>query len=529
MATTEIAPKNELPQQWRIAYERDRTGEKDYANPAPERRAGKMLAAYIVTGLFFFTLPGTFLGVWNLIAITDHHAKAGASTAWIQAHGHAQLFGWVGSFIIGISFYVLPKFRGHPLKRYGVAWVVWAMWTLGVGLRWWAGVVADGWRTTLVSSTVLELVAFAIFLYVVSFSRPKGAPTRKQKKPADLGSWLGIFGFTALGLALIVNLMTAVSVALHGSAPVYPAVADRAFLVIAIWGFALPVAWGYSTKFVSVFLGLQQPNHRAALWLCAGVSAIVIAALVHELFVADVLALALTIPASSALRVFQPSVRKPKVIGVYHSYPVFVRLSFVWLLVGATLGVLADLFPSATGLGGASRHAVTVGFLATFIFAIAPRLLPSFLNGRELHSSRLMAASLWLLTLGCTLRVSSEAIAYSAGGNAWTVLPISAFLELSAVLLFVVNMALTLKQPLLAWLEPEGVTAALPVYWYVTSFPKTRPILERAGLKTLAHTRTVPYSLKLEEAVEADGADLGQVLVALRNFFRERQPRRVGR
>ena len=49
------------------------------------------------------------------------------------------------------------------------------------------------------------------------------------------------------------------------------------------------------------------------------------------------------------------------------------------------------------------------------IFAIGPRILPSFLNGRELYSSALMAAGLWILNLGCGLRVSSEAIAYSAG------------------------------------------------------------------------------------------------------------------
>jgi len=77
--------------------------------------------------------------------------------------------------------------------------------------------------------------------------------------------------------------------------------------------------------------------------------------------------------------------------------------------------VAADFLPTQQGLGGASRHAVTVGFLATLIFAIGPRILPSFLNGRELYSSALMAAGLWILNLGCGLRVSSEAIAYSAG------------------------------------------------------------------------------------------------------------------
>jgi len=528
MTTTEICREEGLPLLWRKAFQRDQTGSCDYADPAPERQAGKMLAAYIATGLFFFILPGTFIGVWNLIEISTHRAIAGASAAWIQAHGHAQLFGWVGSFILGISFYVLPKFQGHPLKRFGSAWLVWAMWTLGVALRWWAGITDYLWRVSLATSAVLELAAFAIFLHVVVLSKSFSAPA-KQKRPADLGSWLGIFGFSALGTALTLNLFIAFSLALKGAAPLYPQASDRAFLLIAIWGFALPVAWGYSTRFVTVFLGLEQPRHSAAAWLCAGVAAIVLAALVHRFLVADVLALAITFPAISALRVLQPSARKPKTIGVYASYPVFVRLSFIWLVVGAVLGVLADVVPGAPGLGGASRHAVTVGFLATFIFAIAPRLLPSFLNGRELQSPKLMAASLWLLTVGCTLRVSSEAIAYSSGGAAWSLLPVSAYLELSAVLFFVLNMALTLKQPMLAWLEPEGVTTALPVYWYLTSFPETRSIMIASGLKTLKNVREVPRSLTLAEAIEADDADPDQVLNALKDFFRRRQPRRLGR
>ena len=32
--------------------------------------------------------------------------------AWIQAHGHAQVLGWIGSFILGIGFYSIPKLRG---------------------------------------------------------------------------------------------------------------------------------------------------------------------------------------------------------------------------------------------------------------------------------------------------------------------------------------------------------------------------------------------------------------------------------
>ena len=98
-----------LPEQWRAAYERDRLSPADYADPAPERRAARMLAEFILTGLCFLGLPGTLLGVWNLLSIAGHHATSAVSIAWTQAHGQAQLFGWVGTFILGISLYVLPR------------------------------------------------------------------------------------------------------------------------------------------------------------------------------------------------------------------------------------------------------------------------------------------------------------------------------------------------------------------------------------------------------------------------------------
>src|SRR5579885_1797090 len=126
------ADDNHLPEAWRLAYERDRTSEVTSADPSPERQAARELAAFILTGLTFLALPGTFLGVWNLMVISEHRAATAASTAWIQAHGHAQLFGWVGSFILGISLYVLPKFQGRALKKFGMVWMIWGLWTTGV-------------------------------------------------------------------------------------------------------------------------------------------------------------------------------------------------------------------------------------------------------------------------------------------------------------------------------------------------------------------------------------------------------------
>ncbi len=69
----------------------------------------RMLVAYVLTGFLFLLLPGTFLGVWNLISISSRQALDSLSPAFLQAHGHAQIFGWIGTFILGIGFYSLTK------------------------------------------------------------------------------------------------------------------------------------------------------------------------------------------------------------------------------------------------------------------------------------------------------------------------------------------------------------------------------------------------------------------------------------
>src|ERR1035437_7408097 len=55
-----------------------------------ELQLSRLLVFFISGGLLFMLLPGTFLGVWNLISISGRRAADSISPAWIQAHGHAQ-------------------------------------------------------------------------------------------------------------------------------------------------------------------------------------------------------------------------------------------------------------------------------------------------------------------------------------------------------------------------------------------------------------------------------------------------------
>src|SRR5215469_4050640 len=145
---------------------------------AREQSLSRLLMTYIVTGLVFMLLPGTFLGVWNLIKISSREAADSISPGWIQAHGHAQLFGWVGTFILGIGFYSIPKLR--KLKPFALwsAWLAWALWVTGVTVRWSSNIYPLHWRIALPFSASLELAAFLLFFQAVVSHRPSGGSAK---------------------------------------------------------------------------------------------------------------------------------------------------------------------------------------------------------------------------------------------------------------------------------------------------------------------------------------------------------------
>src|SRR5579872_2611031 len=220
---------------------------------ARERALSRMLMLYISTGVVFMLLPGTFLGVWNLLTISSHRAANSVSPAWLQAHGHAQVFGWIGSFILGIGFYSIPKLRGATKPAFGAAWACWAMWTLGVVVRWAANVYAWQWRLLLPLSGVLELAAFLIFFSAVSQHRPEDS----GKSRLEPWIWVVISASAGLMLTLIANLAACFYLALRGTSPALSHILDQRYLVLVAWGFLVPFVWGFSTKWMTVFLGLD--------------------------------------------------------------------------------------------------------------------------------------------------------------------------------------------------------------------------------------------------------------------------------
>jgi len=215
-----------------------------------EESAQRLMMAYAITGLFFMVLPGTFLGVWNLLAISGGHGSA-VSTAWIQAHGHAQIFGWIGTFILGIGFYSIPKMTSGRVQPAMRGWMAWGLWTSGVGLRWACGFYHLHWRVLLPLSALLELVGFLIFLNSVRSHRPAASKKNNEHMPVWILSVL--VGTAGFGIALLMNLVVAVSVSLHDTGPAFPLVFEARFLALVSYGFIVPTIWGFSARWLPVF------------------------------------------------------------------------------------------------------------------------------------------------------------------------------------------------------------------------------------------------------------------------------------
>jgi hypothetical protein len=172
-------------------------------------------------------------------------------------------------------------------------------------------------------------------------------------------------------------------------------------------------------------------------------SAGVLVAFAGSMVAASLLIIGLT-TAVYSLRLLEAPAHPAKVKGVHASFPVFVRLAYVWALIAASLGIWAASVQNPRGIWGASRPALTVGFLAMMVFAIGQRVLPAFSGMRVLFSTKLMFAAALLLAVGCLLRVSSEILAYQGLTlSAWSWLSVSAITEMTAVTLFAANLIAT--------------------------------------------------------------------------------------
>jgi hypothetical protein len=228
---------------------------------------------------------------------------AGLSQAWLQAHGHAQIFGWLGTFVIGIGYYSLSKMGGLMPVAVSRGWTSWALWTGGVSLRWAANITEFHWRFLLPISAVLQLIAFLIFFATVSRHKSRAAPAKRA--PIETWMKLVIAAPVAFLLALILNQVETVVLASTSAHPEIPHWLDQRYLFLAAWGFPVLAVWGFNARWLPVFLGLREPFSSGLMAALAASAGGLAAAVFGHLRIATLLLLIASILATIALGVFE--------------------------------------------------------------------------------------------------------------------------------------------------------------------------------------------------------------------------------
>jgi len=64
---------------------------------------------------------------------------------------------------------------------------------------------------------------------------------------------------------LLVNFCAALLLAIRGASSDLPPGFDQRFLVLETWGFLVPFVWGFSAKWLPIFLGLRPIRERGLL------------------------------------------------------------------------------------------------------------------------------------------------------------------------------------------------------------------------------------------------------------------------
>jgi hypothetical protein len=312
-----------------------------YAMVVRERQKSLMLRAWIVSGLFFMALPGTLLGFSNLTAIATHHGLGTIPAAWIQGHGHAQVFGWIGSFILGIGFYSQPA-HGRSVVRLPLS--CYLFWTVGVTARWVTSIYGWHWRALFPLSAGFELVAVLLFLFAASQHKlPESTQSPRTKSPMELWMVSVLLGTVGLAAAVLFNFVECVRLAVHGDLRSFPYALDQKYLVLLAWGFLVPVVWGFSARWLHSFLAISKPNAQI-FRLALGLDLIgVLFGVTGWAIPATILLTSSAVAIGFALHLTQRPHGQAKVLGIHPSFPSFVRIAYVWLVIAGSMSIWAAL------------------------------------------------------------------------------------------------------------------------------------------------------------------------------------------
>jgi hypothetical protein len=399
----------------------ERTPAAEGAVPPAARPVDAIYRPFFKAGIAVVLTLGAAWGAYLLLRIGLEGDFLTVGVHEVNAHGQAQIFGWVGLFVMGFAYQAFPRFKHADLAHPRLAYASLGLMLAGLAARSVCEPLIDAaawaWAPALAGS-LLELAAAALFAWVVL------ATWRRCGKPLVFYDW---YILSALAWFVIQAVYEGVYLAATVAA------ADRAELLglvstwqgplreIQIHGFALLMILGVSQRLFHHFYGLPAPSPRVSAWALVCLNAAVVgevAGLVLRgtagrgwaaLWYGSVLLLAASVVwLVRGWRLFS----KP---GETDRSLKFLRAAYVWLFISLAMLVLLPAYLAAAGLTfshayyGAVRHAITVGFVSLMIVGVAAKVVPT-LGGVDVRALSPLWAPFVLLNAGCGLRVVGQTL-----------------------------------------------------------------------------------------------------------------------
>jgi hypothetical protein len=387
---------------------------------------------FFQAGIAVVLTAGAVWGAYLLVRIALAGSFAAAGLHEVNAHGHAQIFGWVGLFVMGFAYQAFPRFKHTSLAHPRLAYASLGLMLAGLVGRSVAEPLAGAWPLLTypaMAAAGLEVIAAAAFVWVVV------ATWRVS------GKGLAAFDYYILS-SLVWFVIQAGYEAVYLAATLATRDADQFVSLVATWqaplrdiqihGFALLMILGVSQRFFHAFYGFPASNPRRSLLCLVGLNTAVIGEVLGLVLLRTAghawaglwygAALLLTVSAAILVHDWrllsrpEESDRSLKFLRTAYGW-LFFSLGMILFLPVYQYGLLPWLAPTSAAAQwgfshayyGAARHAVTVGFVSLMIVGVAAKVVPT-LRGIDRRGLPALWLPFALLNAGCALRVVSQTL-----------------------------------------------------------------------------------------------------------------------
>jgi hypothetical protein len=522
------------------------------ANPMAPGLADTIYRRYFLGGILVVLSAGATWGAWLLWTIAVSGSFQSIPINAINAHGEAQIFGWVGLFIMGFAYQAFPRLWQTDLRVTWLAACAFALMIAGLIVRTIAITAAGAWlfapALALFGGT-LQLIAVGIFTSQIALTFICSG--------ARLEPYVG-FVVTALCwfvVSTIVsvwhtwNTMTVQSV---DALVWYIATYQSPLRDMQIHGLALFMILGVSQRMLPALYEVPRTPERRG-WLAlglliTGVLGEVLLFLLgrwtgHRGLTAFLLVPWVMLASGCALIVLPWRPWRP--FQVHDRSAKFVRASYAWLGISLVMLLLSPAYlyayrylgapraiPFSHAYAGAIRHAITVGFISLMIMGFAAKVVAT-LNGVDQRTLSNLWGPFLLVNVGCLLRVVMQALTdWSPGVH--RLLGISGTLEVAGLAwwgLGVVAIIIRGKREARSLApssgpRPDRVEGHHRVAEVLDWFPETESVFLEWGFTAIRQPllrRTVARQFTLAQAAALRSKDLESLLVALNNAIPARR------